>query len=79
MPTDVPAPALAFAEGTFVLDQGTLELGIVRDSVLTSTGGLCAPYPLFAESFESVAQIRPVRDVLPRFSAKRGGVDVPAA
>lgn len=43
-----------FAEGSFMfLDGGTLELGIVRDSVLNSTND----YQIFGESFENVAYL----------------------
>lgn len=76
MPTAVPAsPTTSYV----FADQGSLELGIVRLSVLTSSGGFCAPasppYPLFAECFENAAL---VRDALPTFVAPRGGVEVPA-
>lgn len=43
-----------FAEGSFMfLDGGTLELGIVRDSVLNSQND----YQIFGESFENVAYL----------------------
>lgn len=43
-----------FAEGSFMfLDGGTLELGIVRDSVLNSTND----YQIFGESFENIAYL----------------------
>jgi len=43
-----------FAEGSFMfLDGGTLELGIVRDSVLNSTND----FQIFGESFENVAYL----------------------
>jgi hypothetical protein len=76
MPTAVPE--LAFPTGAFVaVDQGALELGIVRDSVLTSPGGFCVPndYSYFVETFECVAQVRPVREALPAFTAARGLTD----
>lgn len=43
-----------FAEGTFLfLDQGVLDLGLVRDSTLNSTND----YKIFLESFEGVAKV----------------------
>lgn len=51
-----PAPTLAWPEGTFLLDQGTLELGVVRDSVLTSQND----FQLFAETFR-VCKVRVTR------------------
>ncbi len=43
-----------FPEGTFLfLDTGTLELGIVRDSVLNATND----FEIFGETFENVAFI----------------------
>lgn len=43
-----------FAEGTFLfLDQGTLDLGLVRDSTLNSTND----YKIFLETFEGVAKV----------------------
>lgn len=43
-----------FAEGTFLfLDQGTLDLGLVRDSMLNSTND----YKIFLETFEGVAKV----------------------
>lgn len=51
---DAAAPALAFLEGTFIfMDGGTLELGLVRDSVLNNGD---YDYQLFAESFESAVR-----------------------
>jgi hypothetical protein len=45
---------IMFAEGSFMfLDGGTLELGIVRDSVLNSQND----YQIFGESFENVAYL----------------------
>ena len=49
------APALLYPEGMWLLDGGTLELGIIRDSVLCSREN----YFLFAETFESAAAIWP--------------------
>ncbi len=54
----LPFPTTAvwyiFAEGSFMfLDGGTLELGIVRDSVLNSTND----YQIFGESFENIAYL----------------------
>lgn len=46
-------PIIFFPRGTFVkLDMGTLDLGIVRDSVLNATND----YQLFIETFESVCK-----------------------
>lgn len=43
-----------FAEGTFIfLDGGTLDLGLVRDSVLNGTND----YKIFLETFEGVAKV----------------------
>lgn len=43
-----------FAEGTFLfLDQGILDLGLVRDSMLNSTND----YKIFLETFEGVAKV----------------------
>jgi hypothetical protein len=43
-----------FSEGTFLfLDQGTLDLGIVRDSTLNQTND----YKIFFETFEAVAKV----------------------
>lgn len=43
-----------FAEGTFLfLDQGILDLGLVRDSMLNSTND----YKVFLETFEGVAKV----------------------
>ena len=43
-----------FAEGSFMfLDGGTLELGIVRDSVLNSTND----FQIFGETFENIAYL----------------------
>jgi len=43
-----------FPEGTWLfLDGGTLDLGLVRDSVLNATND----YQLFGESFENVAKV----------------------
>lgn len=47
------APVLAFQEGTFLyIDGGTLELGIVRDSVLTATDD----FQIFGETYEAVTR-----------------------
>ncbi len=53
----VPAPPVTwhlFPEGTFLIDGGTLELGIVRDSVSSYAGN---DFKMFAETFENVARI----------------------
>jgi hypothetical protein len=43
-----------FAEGTFLLlDGGTLDLGIIRDSTLVGTND----YKMFIETFEGVAKV----------------------
>lgn len=73
-PTPVPPASTA---SYLFLDGGSLELGVVRDS-LVSSGGICAPTSLFAETFENVALVRHVRDALPTFVAPRGGVELPA-
>lgn len=52
VPAAEPAVALAYPAGTFLfLDGGTLELGVVRDSVMNVTDS----YQVFAETFEQVA------------------------
>lgn len=51
-----PAPAafVPFAEGTFLhLDGGTLELGLVRDSVLNARND----YTIFAETFMDAERV----------------------
>lgn len=53
---EAPVPN-ALGSGTFVFrDAGTLELGIVRDSVLRSGHN---DFQLFGETFENVARVAP--------------------
>ena len=53
LPITEPVVDLAWPEGTFLLDGGTLELGIIRDSVLNSTND----FLLFGETFENTAKL----------------------
>lgn len=58
-PTDIQWAL--YVDGEFLhLDGGTLELGIVRDSVLNSTND----YQVFGELFENVARIGPTQGAL---------------
>lgn len=53
-PTPVPAPVnLAVPTSYVYLDSGSLDLGIVRDSLLESTDD----WRMFAETFESAARV----------------------
>lgn len=49
---------------------------LVSPQALTASGGICAPAPVRYE-FDGVgSDVRPIRDVLPRFDANRGAVQV---
>ncbi len=63
-----------FPEGSFLyLDGGTLELGIVRDSVLNSTND----FQIFGESFENVAFVGVESLVVTSATCDSGAVSLP--
>lgn len=67
-----------FSEGTFLfLDAGTLDLGLVRDSLLNGTND----YKIFLETFEGVAKVGQealrIESALSIRGASSGTVDVP--